>query len=441
MATALNRPADPPSAVLRPRAALAGLGALLISTSALAENGLNLIGFGAESLFMGGADVAVSRDTNALHTNPAGLARLTRPSFHQLGAIAKALDVSHADALGNDRKVTNDVVGVATFGYATPLQACTCTVGIGAFAQGGAGYRYNELRTPFGNRDNLASLLAIGRLEAGAAFRPTDRLAVGASVGILYSTLKQRIFPGTSVFDPLHPERSFFGVHLDGARAIRPGVRLGAQYQLAPEVMLGVLWAPRTKLPLTNGSLRVNYSAIGLGSVTYDDASVVGLAQPEEVSAGIAWQASPNVLLSAKVEWLGWSRAISSNTLRAAHPDNALAPPELSITAVHDWKDQWVLAAGAAIQSSDALTWYAGVNYGKNPVPSEHLSPILAAILEWHYTTGVAWKLSPGWTVSAGIEYQQRKTARSTDPAALLGAGSVERAHGIIVPVMLSARW
>ena len=44
-----------------------------ISFPSLANNGLNLVGFGSESLNMGGADVAVARDTTALNTNPAGL--------------------------------------------------------------------------------------------------------------------------------------------------------------------------------------------------------------------------------------------------------------------------------------------------------------------------------------------------------------------------------
>lgn len=54
--------------------ALAAL--LLLTGQALAANGLNPIGFGAESVGMGGADLAVARDTTAMNTNPAGLAQL-----------------------------------------------------------------------------------------------------------------------------------------------------------------------------------------------------------------------------------------------------------------------------------------------------------------------------------------------------------------------------
>jgi hypothetical protein len=49
------------------------LSLLFTSLAAHATNGINLIGFGAESSLMAGADVAVARDTSALNTNPAGL--------------------------------------------------------------------------------------------------------------------------------------------------------------------------------------------------------------------------------------------------------------------------------------------------------------------------------------------------------------------------------
>ena len=52
------------------------LALVVTCTSAHATNGINLIGFGAESTLMGGADVAVARDTSALNTNPAGLTQI-----------------------------------------------------------------------------------------------------------------------------------------------------------------------------------------------------------------------------------------------------------------------------------------------------------------------------------------------------------------------------
>ena len=85
-------------------------------------------------------------------------------------------------------------------------------------------------------------------------------------------------------------------------------------------------------------------------------------------------------------------------------------------------------------------TWYGGVNYGKNPIPAEHLSPILAAILEWHVTAGLRWQIARGWALTAGVEYQLHKQANSANPQAVFGR-STEHARGVVFPMMLSARW
>lgn len=74
--------------------------------AAAATNGFNLIGFGAEAVSMGGADTVLARDTTALNNNPAGLEQLARPEFDGYMAAAFALDVGHADSLGNAASTT-----------------------------------------------------------------------------------------------------------------------------------------------------------------------------------------------------------------------------------------------------------------------------------------------------------------------------------------------
>jgi long-chain fatty acid transport protein len=95
------------AAACRARARWAPLLVFALSGSVSASNGLNLIGFGTESAMMGGADVAVARDTTALNTNPAGLSRLRGVALDTYSAGAYAIDVGHSDALGNDVGVSN----------------------------------------------------------------------------------------------------------------------------------------------------------------------------------------------------------------------------------------------------------------------------------------------------------------------------------------------
>jgi long-chain fatty acid transport protein len=75
---------------------------LLSSTAqtSFATNGLNQIGFGTESVGMGGADIAVARDTSALNTNPAGLSQIKNNLIDLNGAIVYTKNIKHKDQFG-----------------------------------------------------------------------------------------------------------------------------------------------------------------------------------------------------------------------------------------------------------------------------------------------------------------------------------------------------
>lgn len=57
--------------------------ALIMPAAVVASNGINLTGYGAESSVMGGADIALARDTTAPGTNPAGLTQTGRRAFDE----------------------------------------------------------------------------------------------------------------------------------------------------------------------------------------------------------------------------------------------------------------------------------------------------------------------------------------------------------------------
>ena len=64
----------------------------LFASTSHATNGINLIGFGAESTLMAGADIAVARDTSALNTNPAGLTQIHHQRFDAYGSLLRITD-------------------------------------------------------------------------------------------------------------------------------------------------------------------------------------------------------------------------------------------------------------------------------------------------------------------------------------------------------------
>jgi long-chain fatty acid transport protein len=406
-----------------------------------ASNGLNLIGFGAESTQMAGADVAVARDACALNTNPAGLTQISHASAQLFESTARALDVSHQDQFGNDVGVSKKYIPVASGAYGERLGGSDWVAGLGAFVQGGAGDVYKHLDTAFGTRDDLWSLFGILKLTAGAGYRVNDAVSLGASVAAVYAKTKQRIFAGTSIFNQANPRASFFGYELDGLSGVNAGLRVGAMWQLNRDVTLGAVFANRVTLPQRNGSMDVDMNAIGLGSVHYSNARIDGLALPLELSTGASYRPDARWMIAFKWSWLNWGDALKTSTLTATGPNNPLAPSTLSSTAMLDWKNQNVLAIGVERVLDERTVVRGGFNYGRNPIPPQTLNPLLAAIGESHLTLGFSRRMGRTWAVDSGIEYLFTKSVTYTNPELPFGQNAQERDGYIALSVGLSRTW
>jgi long-chain fatty acid transport protein len=349
--------------------------------------------------------------------------------------------VAHADRFGNDAQVANRMIPIGGGGYAQRLAETDVVAGIGFFVQGGAGAVYRDLTTPWGTRDELSALFGIVKLIPGLAWQASDTLTLGASLALTYAQARQRIFPSTSVFDPATPSQSFFGSRLDDAHALRAGLRLGAQFRPIPELTLGAAYASRVALPLRGGTLSTNMSAVGLGSVRYSDVRIDGLALPQELSLGAAWQPAAGTLLSLKISRLAWSKALSALTIDASNPDNPAAPPQIRSVQTLGWHDSTVIALGLRKDLGERLALLAGINHGRRPMDDETLSPIFAPLGKTHITLGLAYRMDNEYEFSAGIEYQIPETVRYANLQLPFGPGAETRSEYVAVHAMLSRRW
>lgn len=189
----------------------------------LALNGLNQLAFGARSVALGGADIAVAQDTSALNTNPAGLSQIRGSTADFNLAAAYAGDVGHKDRYGNDVRNANTFPVLGGGGYATRWNDSPFTFGIGLFAQGGTGNEFANVRTVFGTTDDLSSILRLARITPGFSWQVNEQLSLGVSALVSYGDVEQGFFPGTSNFDPLNPSATFFGYELEAMSDIAAG--------------------------------------------------------------------------------------------------------------------------------------------------------------------------------------------------------------------------
>ncbi|WP_299689749.1 outer membrane protein transport protein [Hydrocarboniphaga sp.] len=410
-------------------------------TVVIAGNGTNDIGYGAESGGMAGADLAVARDTAALNINPAGLTQIRDRAFDFDIEPFYLGRTRHRDQYGNDKGVGNLLSAIASGGYAQRLPGSSLVAGVGLFAQGGAGFSYDDLNTAFGTQDELSATFGSFKIEPGFGWQLGDSLSLGASLGITYSMAREKFFPDTSVADPSGATAPFFGIRVDGAGGWSSNGKVGFQYRPNPNWTLAGAYTSKTRLKLEGGDATVNYEAIGQGRVVYRDASLAGLTLAQEAGIGVAYRPNPAWLLSTEINWVDWSSAMRASTLMLSKPDNADVPQDLSLTSRLDWHDQYVFAIGAEYRWSPSTSLRFGYNYGRNPIPAQTLNPALAVTANRTFAVGFSHDFTAQWQFSSCLYYQPIVEMTYTNPELPLGADAYNRWEGLIAQFVVSRRW
>jgi long-chain fatty acid transport protein len=176
---------------------------LFTAQTSSASNGMNMIGYGAESITMGGADLAITDSPTAMNINPSGIGQCTHPEV-SLGVGLMRPSLSHEDGLGNNRGDVLDRYPMPFLGYVHPVK--NFTFGVGMFVQGGIGAEYPDLTTPFSAMANSgqvppgffdgdsvpdtdATLTRVmhAKLTPAVAWRAHPALTLGASLNLSYA--------------------------------------------------------------------------------------------------------------------------------------------------------------------------------------------------------------------------------------------------------------
>lgn len=394
--------------------ALCGLS--LASGVAQAGHGFGAIGFGAESIGLASADVALARDSGALNTNPAGLTQVAKGAWdlyinpYDLGGIKVS------DEFGNDEYQIDNPYGAIIGGsYAWRMESRPDVVlATGLFAQGGAGFVYENLATAFGTRDELSLIFSVFKAAVGFGWSVTPKLSVGANVGVSYAQGRQKFFPHTS-----NAEAEFFGLRFDGGQAVKPSLGLGIQFKPTSTLTLSAAYASEIAIDLKGGNATVNYEALGVGNVVYQDAEIRGFALPQELSLGLSWRFHPDLLLAVETKWYNWAASINSTTLSGRNPNReGLSPAQqsLNLSTRLDWDDQYVLGLGLEWNYSNITRLRVGLDLPSDPVPHENLSPLLNLVQKEQITAGLARDLGHGWLFEFAAQYQFPHEIRYINP-------------------------
>lgn len=400
-------------------AALAAL-AVLAAAPAQATNGMNMEGYGPVSTGMGGASQAIDHGTAGLAQNPATLglmgsaARLDL-AFGQLGPKVASSMTGFPTAESGGTSYVMPAVGYVR-------KSGAFTWGLGVFAQGGMGTEYGANSfLAMGSGQAVRSELGVGRVLVPLVWQATPELAVGGTLDYVWATLDMKMAATGAQLGGLVTGASgnlaaalpalggapwaridfSDGSDFSGAaKSTGWAGKLGVVWKASPAMTLGASYQFKTSLgDMKTGAGGASLSATG-GFADGGRLTVVDFQWPTMAAVGMAWQASPSLLVAADLKRIGWSGVMKSFKMRY---DSAGMGGSVSFALPQNWKDQTVTNLGVSWAASNQFTLRAGVNLSDNPIPDAYVHPLFPATVKSHYTLGLGYAFSPAHEVNVAL--------------------------------------
>lgn len=299
---------------------LAALVALCLAVGAWASDaragGMLLPVRGVRTVERAGALIAGADDADALWLNPAGLVHLAGDGKIQLlfdaAFVSQSVDYARIDSGGNQlASVSNQQPGMPIPTIAAALGIGDRLVIAGGIAAPYAGlHRYDD---DGAQRYTSVSLdgSAFVYLTAGAAYKLSDQLRVGATLMDVVSKLSSRVVlsgcPGQTVCAPEDPDFDVLG-QVSQTDVIAPSGSVGVQYDAARIATLGLAFQAPSRVSATGKFMsRLPSSAFFNGARVVGDEADLSFTLPPVIRAGIELHPIPELRIEAALNTELWS--------------------------------------------------------------------------------------------------------------------------------------
>ena len=426
---------------LRARAALFPI--FFSAVSAHATNGMNMEAWGARAGGMGGAAFAYDSGNSAVMNNPATLGlRPADKSEVGLGLTLLMPTVASSHPLAGRRDSDGNLYVMPTLSWIK--RSGPWAYGAGLLAQGGMGTEYGSGSSLFAfghasddsvaplSGDEIRSEVGVGRLMFPLAFHASDALTLAGQLDFVWATMDVRMdvdgrtlgqmmaqTPGVgsatgSLLGSLPPgvlnygrfdfsdDKAFSGA----AKGTGWAGKLGIHYKVSETLAVGATWHSKTAIDdLESKHATLKMDIAGAGTMAMNGKiKVVDFQWPETYGFGVAWQATPKLLLAGDVKRIRWTEAMKSFNLKF----EADSGGDMTAVMEQNWRDQTVYAFGGEYLVTPNLVLRAGFNYGRNPVPDATLNPLFPATVTRHITLGFGWRMNKDETLAASLAVAPR---------------------------------
>ncbi len=374
------------------RIALA-VSATIFASSAMATNGTNMTGVGAQSSAMGGTGVAAYYGAENVIVNPAMIGKSTGTEFSFGGTVFMPSVASDLGAGETDSAADLNVIPSVSM---TSRINENLTFGIGMYGTSGMGVDYFDDATLL----KAQSTMQIMRFVPTLAYNEAN-FGIGFSPVIQYGAL-----------DINYDDGGAFGANNVGtgmAQDLGYGFNLGGYFDITPETTIAASYQSAIEMTYENVLSTASTPFNPLLGYTFSD----DLEQPAEIKVGLA-HTMGNYMVTADFKQVRWSEAKGYGDF--------------------GWEDQNVIALGAKYNSKN---YWLGLGYNKadNPIkPMDGTAPeggtinmfnnlFFPATTEQHFSLGGGYNLSENATIEGAVVYSPEvETAVAVD--AVFGAGA-----------------
>ncbi len=446
--------------------ALAGaLAACLLPRLAGATNGMNMEGYGAMALGMGGASMAYDNGTAAMMNNPATLAMMEDGTTLDL-ALGFLSPQVKSSAGGVTSRSSADLFGGPAFGWARKRDGLL--FGVGMYGQGGMGTEYGSdsiLSNPANQTPSPGlvnrSEVSVGRVIFPLAYDAGPNLKVGGSLDYVWAGMDLKMAVNGASFLQMAGGTSpmatasgsmvnTFGGMMGGGpgqigavnwgyfdfsnhnpytgQAVGTGYagKIGFTYKLDGKTTIGATYHSKTRLNDLEAqeatvSFNVDFAGGGPANQTIPVAgrmTVKDFQWPETYGLGVSYEASDKWTLAADYKRINWAAVLKDFKMVFAASGNvgpaaAFNGTSMDVVFFQNWSDQNVVMLGAAYRMTDALTLRAGLNMANNPVPDTYLNALFPATIKNHVTAGFGYAFDKLSHLDLAVSYAPKVTATS----------------------------
>lgn len=403
------------------------LGSANVSRAAgLSTNGLGPIPTGR-----GGVNQSWADNAEMILDNPASMVNVDGQGLIELGVATGIPTSNFSDAFGNSVNAKVRPQPGPVLGITRKTRDGNWAFGFGVFEPSGFGASYGALNNPVFGSSLLSSHATLIKIIPAVAYRATDRLAVGASlgVGLSYAAFNgpQFMQSGPLVGVPVLLDARGTGV--------TPVWAVGMQYRLTDKTRMGATYTAQSSFWLRGATNATFFDGSFIDS-RFD--SKIRLRWPRSVAVGIRHDFCPHRRIAADVVWTDWANAFSDINLVLYDPSNpaiqallAAAGGSLPVNQNMPlrWTNTVTFRLGYEGDLSDVDVLRLGYDYHSSPSPDSTFNPYVTDTLQHVFSIGFSRKLRRT-IFNVAYQYSFGPTRR-IDTSALVGGqfnGSTFRA-------------